>query len=203
MHYVLHFKILPDKPHKPICTILGNYISVKDARERLQDFAVAHVRDECGKRRSENAFVNDTNIDSLYDGLSLYKVPENDEIEVYEKKTIIEPSMWGLSSYAMTSSALIGYFRLSYYERPQQIKTADESASAISTTSYNKSSKKNNHSAAMIAELQNLLSSGKPILKQRIVIQRFEDRPQTKKTNDEKMYARLRCAATGQSLSQS
>lgn len=154
MHYVLYFKVLPDNPHKPVCTIMGNYISVKDARAKMQEFAVSYVRDECGKRRSENAFINNKDdITTLHDGLSLYKVPEADEIEVYEKKTIVEPSMWGLSSYVSTTYGLIGYFRLAYYEKPKQVKLADEGA----IISHKKMNEGPSQCAEMIAELKYVL----------------------------------------------
>lgn len=118
---------------KPNIQIIGQYISIKDARSALHDLAIAHVRDECGKRCSESAFIDSIDSSLMQDGLNLYQ-HSADHLELLEKKTIIESAYFGFSSTPRTTFRGVGHFEIQYHDRPRVSSNQDTSICQNVTT---------------------------------------------------------------------
>jgi len=117
---------------KPSIQIVGQYVSIVDARNGLRDIAIAHVRDECGKRCSETAFVDAIDAEKLQDGLNLYQ-HNTDHIELLEKKTTIESAYFGFSSTPRTIFRGTGHFEIQYVDRPAASRGAIKTSTSRSS----------------------------------------------------------------------
>ena len=162
MYLIMYFDESATGQDKPITNVLNQTASISQARSLIREYAITHVRNECGIKQSEKAFVDGTEMEDLHDGLSLFKTADETEIEVWSKNTNIESSYYLFSS-PITNKRRIGYFRYVYYEKPQQGDDGrnQESTPQMIQCHNNKKSENNGLRAELYKELSSVLSDVK------------------------------------------
>lgn len=204
MYLIMYFDENNGNNSKPIVNVLNQAASISTARSMIRDYAVTHVRNECGIKQSEKAFVDSVELDKLHDGLSLYRSADESEIEVWYKNTNIESSYY-LFSTPITTKKRIGYFRFVYYERPQQGESLSSQESIVQTNINRQSMNQSTElRKELYKELSSVLSDGLHGLHnlRKTKYDHDEDKDEDEEDYDEERvsYKMLRARATGMSL---